>query len=112
MLLLGHRRDSGPFGQQQFFGIQRVHGQRQLRGDFSFTAPRPACGDTDVHTMSKQMKNRAAMIELLNYKLTAAAAKDVGTLLINTNSCTSQECDSKSLFSRCRNRCLPRTPAP
>jgi hypothetical protein len=61
VFLFGDGFDRRPLGQQQFFGIQRVHGLCQLRGDFSFPTPRPACGDTDVHTMSKQM-NRAAMI--------------------------------------------------
>ena len=63
VLLFGDGFDGSPLGQKQFFRIQRVHGLCKLRGGFSFPALRPSCGDTDVHTMSKQMKNRVAMIE-------------------------------------------------
>ena len=30
VLLLGHRLHRRPFGQQQFFGVQRVHGDKRL----------------------------------------------------------------------------------
>jgi hypothetical protein len=51
VLLLGHRRDSGPFGQQQFFGTQRVHagldrddflGEVLLAGRFGWAFRPPA----------------------------------------------------------------------
>jgi hypothetical protein len=44
VLLFGQGLHRRPLGQQQFFGIQRVHGLSQLRGGFSFPAPRPAPG--------------------------------------------------------------------
>ena len=41
VLLFGQGLHSRPLGQQQFFGIQRVHGLCQFRGGFSFPAPPP-----------------------------------------------------------------------
>jgi hypothetical protein len=42
VLLLGHGFDRRPLSQQQFFGIERIHGLHQLKAGFSFPAPRPA----------------------------------------------------------------------
>ena len=86
MLLLGNGFDGGPLGQQQFFGVQRVHASKPSAHVLHFSrhglaefdhrhgvlAARVvketrqlcfgnlasvACGDTDIHTLSKQPGN-------------------------------------------------------